>query len=411
MLPPTDLRDYADARGLSHRGQSTQIGWMVAFGMSEELQFNVLRGTLPGGEDGVVFHDVKVLEAGGQFGLKYGEQISGFQTRVGKLASFFDVNPFSDYSDQAPLFKVAYTTAAIRVPEASGLIVGLSAARPPERGAVRMGPWTAVDGLPRGWEASVRDRATRAAVEEFVSGPLAELLAGSQPLGFEVLFRFGTLVVSQQHFATEAEVLDKLCEKASWLAGELRHVCERHARPLGFGVELPEPDWLADVRTKPPGDTFLGADAQNLGSVVQLADATGMALEDAFDFMRGFAYVPVPGEAFGVLRGTLPGTGVNGRIVSAIERPAWENKPLQKALDKKVGGPFGCDAVLVAVGEAAPETPGTAGEQWIEGGRVAIKRGVLAAWRKRERVSVQQPEVEALVADTLQAVQARGLVC
>ena len=61
--------------------------------------------------------------------------------------------------------------------------------------------------------------------------------------------------------------------------------------------------------------------------------------------------------------------------------------------------------------DATPETPGTEGEQWIERGRVAIRRGVLAAWRQRERMSAQRPEVEALVADTLRCVRDRGLVC
>ena len=131
---------------------------------------------------------------------------------------------------------------------------------------------------------------------------------------------------------------------------------------------------------------------------MQLADANGLTIEDPFAFMRGFPYVPAPGEAFGCLRGTLPGSTTDGRIVSYIERPAWDIKDTQKALKEKIGGPFGCDAVLVAVDPSTPETPGIDGEQWIEGGRVAIKRGVLVAWRKRERVSVQQHEVESLVA-------------
>ena len=86
MRPDTDLRDYAEARGLSHRGQSTRVGWMAAMGMSEELQFNVLRGVLPGGEHGIVFHDVKPQGAG--FGLKYGEQIAGpKQSRLGSSSA------------------------------------------------------------------------------------------------------------------------------------------------------------------------------------------------------------------------------------------------------------------------------------------------------------------------------------
>ena len=239
-----------------------------------------------------------------------------------------------------------------------------------------------------------------------MQGPLLEVLGAPQPTSFTVNLRWGTLFVSQAHFAEEADHLDSLCELTSRLAQGIRAVCERHLRPLGPDVELPEPHWLADVRAVPAGDTSLGLDAQNLGSVVKLADETRMALEDAYAFMRGFSYLPFPGEAYGVLRGTLPGSDVHGRVVVALERPAWENKGLQKALDKKIGGPFGCDTVLVRVPDATPETPGIEGERWIERGRVAISRGVLAAWRPRERMSAQRHEVEALVADTLR-VRAR----
>src|SRR3954466_14517703 len=67
--PDVDLRDYAAARGLSHREHSTQLPHLAAFPCSEELQFNVLRGQLPGGEDGVLFHEVKVFDesTGGTF--------------------------------------------------------------------------------------------------------------------------------------------------------------------------------------------------------------------------------------------------------------------------------------------------------------------------------------------------------
>ena len=174
--------------------------------------------------------------------------------------------------------------------------------------------------MPAGWDVSVRDQADPAAVAEIVQGPLLEVLGAPQPTSFTVSLRWGTLFVSQAHFAEEADHLDSLCELTSRLAQGIRAVCERHLRPLGPDVELPEPHWLADVRAVPAGDTSLGLDAQNLGSVVKLADETGMALEDAYAFMRGFSYLPFPGEAYGVLRGTLPGSDVRGRVVVALER-------------------------------------------------------------------------------------------
>src|SRR5690349_23835734 len=45
--PDVDLSGYAAARGLEMLGSG-----------NEQLQFNVLRGTLPGGEQGMLFHHV-----------------------------------------------------------------------------------------------------------------------------------------------------------------------------------------------------------------------------------------------------------------------------------------------------------------------------------------------------------------
>ena len=168
---------------------------------------------------------------------------------------------------------------------------------------------------------------------------------------------------------------------------------------------------MDDVRANPGEHRIDGSDGQKIGSVVQLARETGMTLEDGHAFMRHFPYVPFPGEIYGLVRGTLPGSDVQGRLAVGMERAARENHDLQKALKHRIGGPFGCDTVMVAVDPSTPETPGIRGEPWIASGRVAIKQGVLAAWRARERNSVQRHEVEKLVADTLEAVRGRVTIC
>jgi hypothetical protein len=296
------------------------------------------------------------------------------------------------------------------VPEATGLLVGLNAARGPERGALTYGQWKRVHGGPSSFQVGAREQGDDHVVAEVNRGPLKELLDQPQPPATEVWFRFGCLWMSQMGWAKTPEELDELCEKVSWLAKQVRAICERHAQPLEFGVELQVPHWEEAVRGDRTGNAR-GADAQNLTGVVRVADELGMTLEDPFHFMRGFPYVPYPGEVFGVLRGTLPGSDVRGRIAVAIERPAWDEEPLQNVLTHRKGGPFGCDTVMVAVPPGTPETPGTDGEQWIDRGRVAIKRDVLAAWRQREANPPQRHEVEALVADALDVVQQRGLVC
>src|SRR4051794_8675957 len=60
--PDVDLSGYAASRDLDFRGQATQLGYLAAFPWAEELMFNVMRGELPGGERGVLLHEVKLFE-------------------------------------------------------------------------------------------------------------------------------------------------------------------------------------------------------------------------------------------------------------------------------------------------------------------------------------------------------------
>ncbi|MDQ5807358.1 MAG: hypothetical protein M3320_01655 [Actinomycetota bacterium] len=411
-VPETDLLDYAQARGLEHRGNASQVGYLAAFPMSEELQFNVLRGELPGGEHGVLFHEARILEGTGHFGEQHATQFAG-----AKRARFLDVSwrdfvPMGDWlPGRTAWFKLPHTTVATRVPEAAGLLLGLQAGRDAERPVPRFANWTAVPESLRGWQGGARARADPRVVEEVVRTVIVPLLEQPRPTGFEVVYRFGTLTISQTHFAYEAEALDELCEILAWVARGIREACERHAEPLPFETELGEPFWMADVRANPGEQRIEGSDGQKLDSAIRLAQETGMTLEDGHAFMRHFGHVPFPGEIYGLLRGTLPGSDVQGRIAIAMERPAWDPHDLQKVLRHRIGGPFGCDTVMFRVDPSTPETEGIEGEQLIERGRVAVKRGVLAAWRVRERNSAQLHEVQALVHDTLEAVRGRVTIC
>ena len=62
--PATDLRGWADRRGLSFRGASPQAGYLaVTCPWSEDLLFNVVRGAWPGAGHGVLCHEVRLYEA------------------------------------------------------------------------------------------------------------------------------------------------------------------------------------------------------------------------------------------------------------------------------------------------------------------------------------------------------------
>jgi hypothetical protein len=254
-------------------------------------------------------------------------------------------------------------------------------------GSVSSGPghWEAasLDELGLGeWRAAVRVRGRDDLLRAVLAGPVAGLLASPQPLGFQITFRFGTLVLLQQHFAKRPEELDVLAKKASYLAGEIRRICVEAGELMPFDMPLPEPMWADHYRAK-PRDTFVGGDGQDLGSIGRMADRLGMDLEDAFTFARGFCDVGIPGEPFGVLRGTLPETDIQGRIVSALERQVRSLGSLNGYLDHPIGGAFGSDAVMFPVPPDAPETTVTGvlyDDQW----RYVIRRGILAVWHRRD---------------------------
>jgi hypothetical protein len=91
-----------------------------------------------------------------------------------------------------------------------------------------------------------------------------------------------------------------------------------------------------------------------------------MTLEDPAAYHHAFPSMPVPGRAFAVLRGTLPGTALPARIAFHHERPLTDNQ--------------GRTALLL---EAAPDAPETA--PW--GVRVteprlgyAVRDGIASIW-------------------------------
>src|SRR5436190_6990381 len=61
--PEVDLAEYAAAGGLEVLGSTPAAGYLAAMPGYADTQFNVLRGALPGGEHGIVFHELLAWEA------------------------------------------------------------------------------------------------------------------------------------------------------------------------------------------------------------------------------------------------------------------------------------------------------------------------------------------------------------
>jgi hypothetical protein len=416
--PDVDLAGWANRRGLRFRGNTAQGGHLsVTCPWSEDLLFNVVRGRWPGGTDGVVCHEARIYGAGAQ-GFFHPRQWNGGEREGSRIVSAIDV--IADLSGHPlPLmtggggelyFKAPYTSAGARVPHLA-TVTGLHVARRAERHTPTdklFGTWEArpLDGLGLRdhWIAAVRKRSDPATVERLLRGPIRELLSVQRGLGFEIRIEYGQAIVSRQDFVRRDEDLDALVAAAEALAHAVGDVCVPATGARALETPLPPPAWLASVRRRPKKKHTLWPTGVLLERVVQVADERGMAVEDPRAFHAAFPDLNMPGEAFGVLHGRLPGTALAGRLLCCAERPMALPDDYREFLTDP-GGAAGSDVAVLAVPADAPATPPeVAGDL-----RVAVADGVLTAWRLRPTWQANGPALDRLAADVAALMRARGL--
>jgi hypothetical protein len=405
--PDVDLAGWAARRGLEFRGGASQAGHLsVTCPWSEDVLFNVVRGHWPGGTYGVLCHEARIYaeDAPGYF---HGGEASGGGPGWGlpEIVDWFVPLPVGGGGQV--YFKVPYTSAGARVPHLAS-VTGLHVARRAERHTdtdTLFGTWEArpLDelGVRDHWVAAVRKHSDEAAVERLLGGPIRTLLSVARPLGFEIRIEYGQVIVSRQDFLTADEQLDGLAAVAEELAHAVREVCVPASR-AALDAELPPPAWLEPVRRKPRDKHTLWPIGARLEKVVQIADERGLAVEDPRAFHAAFPRFNVPGEAFGVLRGRLPGTALTGRLLCCAERPLALPDDFRAFLTDP-GGAVGCDVVVLPAGPDAPRTP-------PEGKpcgslRIAVADGVLTAWRVRPSWQADGDALDRLVADVAEIVR------
>jgi hypothetical protein len=386
--PDVDLRDWAASRGLDFRDQANQVGYLGAFTWAKELQWNVVRGELPGGERGVLLHEVKLLDPDAP-GTFYGvhSKTAGFKP--------WHMIPGADmFSSGWEYFRAPHTTAAVRIPEGTGSLHGLHVARRSERYASGDDYWRRRDLGEfdiKGWAAVVRKRADDQVADRVLSGPIRQVLSTRREHGFTIEFIYGQLLVYQQYFLKQPEELDAFCQTVSYLAREIRAICSRSSllRPEPFGTELPAPEWLPAVEAAPDERHILAPHGAWLERILQISRERGLAVEDPLSFHRAFPHVPVPGEAFGVLRGD----GI--RLLFLLERSIRDISGMEEAVDDP-GGPVGTDAAVLPCA-GTPDTPNGVDGVLTESGRYAVRDGILCAWRLRDAWQAAGEPVDELV--------------
>jgi hypothetical protein len=207
------------------------------------------------------------------------------------------------------------------------------------------------------------------------------------------------VVLAQQDFLRDHEELDALAEAASVMAGGVRSIVRQARPPRPFGEALPEPDgWRRWRRCRATSTRSAG------GRAPGARDGAG----DSFAFHGAFPNLPVPGEAFGVLRGPLPGTGgIHGRLACCAERQMQLPIDLEHWL-AGAGGDVGCDVAMLPAAPGAIDMPDD-GER-VEDLRVAVTDGVLLAWRRRPRWQADGAALDRLASDTVRIAAGRGVL-
>jgi hypothetical protein len=247
----------------------------------------------------------------------------------------------------------ARRTVSVRVPHL-GTLTGLHVARRSERAVAPSRAWREQPlELSCDWIAAVRRHSDPGVVDALLHGPIAALLSDQHAPGFELRVEYGQVSVSR--LSGDEDLIDV----AERLADAVRRLCASPRSLAAFSRPLPPPRWLPSVRRHP---------------------------EDGA--------INVPGEAFAVLRGRLPGTELTGRLLCCADRP----------LHSDPAGSAGCDVAALEVARATLPEGGVEGDL-----RVAIADGVLTAWRPRESRQADGPALDRLAADVATIVRRRGL--
>jgi hypothetical protein len=363
--PDFDLRDYATRRGLEFLGHATPAGYRAALPYDEELRSNVLRGTLPGGAYGMLANEGLEIGHTGDSpdwgGTYYGTRVVAKGDFGGILGFVPVVNWFVGSSATAKV-RVPCTVAAVRVPETVGALTHVRIDRRRSSPPFSFGERTKLAELvgEKGWDLYAGMKPEPDVVARLLAEPVAGLLRAHTGDGlFQAVVWWGTLVVRRNGFLRSPEELDELGRAASLLARRLREVCLPLAEPQRFDTALSPPPYRGSLVDAPPGfvvEHHWSRWAQETG------DRYGLESEDPLAYHRAFRSLPVPGIACVVLRGTIPGLGVSGRLV--VHRERVSARPA---------------VVVPAPAGAEPTPPG--GRVFREHGvRLEITDGLLAVW-------------------------------
>ncbi len=392
--PDVDLSGYAAARGLDFRGSAVSSGFRATTAIWPQYVFNSMRGVLPGGEFGVLQHELEELEVGerGFEGIG-GPFFAVSYKRKQSLLSFLNIGdrgpkegPFAKSAAYVPI-----TKAVIRLPEAalSPRMRVLRDDRLPASATVKLEQY-GVPGYLLDWSELWPDDV----VADLFGGAVGAVLAELEYPYVELQIHEATVALACNGYLRDDAALDRFVDRASRLAQGVRDVARAWHRPRPFDDALPPPPWGEPRNPESEIEIY----AQQLRPEFErVAGELGLAPEDPVEYHRAFPRVPVPGTALGVMRGTIPGTSAVGRLAGHS------------------GGAFGTltGAVLLPARPGAPPTQRGGTTVVLDDGTHMLGEvvdGVAAAWtRDRTRGTLAAEQLVPHAVETLRRLGIAGV--
>ena len=363
--PDFDLRDHAARRGLEFLDHGTPAGFRAAVPGDEELQSNVLRGVLPGGEYGVLANEGLEIGYTGDSpdwgGSYYGLRVIA-KGDFGGILGFVPVANWFVGSSATATVRVPCTLAAVRVPETAGSLTHLRFDRRRSAPPFSFGKRTKLAELvgEKGWDLYAGTKPDPEVVARLLAEPVAALLrahtetACSRPWS-------GT----GRSWCAATGICGLPKSSTSWPRRRAcsRGACARSAcRSPSRSASTPRCRRRSRSGRPPRRRPASSSTSRWCKWAVETAERHGLELEDPLAYHRAFPSVPVPGTACVVLRGTIPRLGVPGRLV--VHRERGSARP----------------AVVIPAPEGAEPTP-PGGRVFPEHGvRLEIADGLLAVW-------------------------------
>ncbi|MDA0183091.1 hypothetical protein OJ997_22470 [Solirubrobacter phytolaccae] len=305
--PATSLADYAAARGLEWLDRRSAAGYSAAFPGFEEYRYNAVRGVLPGGRHGVLFHqllEVPVTGSPNVSGTLHASTVKvknrrwwmPDRTDIPYIGAFLDT-PTDDREPEAfesHAVWIPTTTVAINVPEAA---LPFFLTRIDRRHHLAPFDFPHQERLNDGWRLRAHGPTPPLDID-------AILARHTDDPYFGVFALRGTIIVRRNGYLAD---LDELARDACAIADAFA-AASAPSPALPFATELRAPHSHHPEVTPAWREGY-----------ARLAQRLQLTEEDADEYHRAFPTLGVPGRAVAVLRGELA-PGVHGRLVYSAER-------------------------------------------------------------------------------------------